>query len=366
MEPAVRIIGIGAVSPIADKAEDIEMPLRLMRSAVKKETSPDIPVKYTARLSTQTKRLHRETSIDFALRAVKDAVRDSGVKLPQEKTGIYISSTKGGVSSLLKGNFADFLPENAAYASARMLGAKGPVKNICAACASGIYAVASAVRDIKAGLIDYALAGATEASINGLIISGFKNAGVYAENMSSPYCLGRDGFVMGEGAAVLLLASEKADCRKIYGLIGGTGLTTDTSGSAVRFDESGEAIARAIKKASGSIVPDYINMHGTGTQNNDISESAAVYRLFGDKIPVSSIKPLTGHLLGASGALECATTSLCIAKGFIPGTGGFTRRDPSCRLDYCFGKSREKKIKSALCLSYGFGGHIGALLIVGE
>jgi 3-oxoacyl-[acyl-carrier-protein] synthase II len=223
------------------------------------------------------------------------------------------------------------------------------------------------------------LAGATEASLTPLILSGFRNMGVLAlrnarapEKSFAPFDAARSGFVAAEGSAVLVLesrASAEKRGAKIYCELAGSAALSDST-HLIRLDPTGETIARLIERASTDAqIPleaiDYLNLHGTATKENDIIETRAVKIAWGRerRMPaLSATKPITGHLLGASGAIEAVISVLALTHQFVPPTLNLNKPDPECDLDYTPHVGRKKSLRAAMSLSYGFGGHLGALV----
>ena len=262
---------------------------------------------------------------------------------------------------------------------AELWGIKGPVQNIHTACASGGQAVGLAFQAIARGDVDYALAGGFDSMLNPIGLSQFCLLGALSKNngeastASRPFDLSRDGFVLGEGAAFLVLEtweSAKARKAKIYAEIVGDGNTL----SCYRITDSppdgsgaSDAIEQALMMAGidGSEV-DYINAHGTSTKMNDLSETNAIKKVLGDaayEVPVSSTKSQTGHLIAAAGAIEAAFCALAIANSRVPMTSHLKTRDPDCDLNYCADGPLEKEVRYALSHCFGFGGtnHVLAL-----
>ena len=257
-------------------------------------------------------------------------------------------------------NWLDFLPHTNAMASARQIGASGIVLAPMAACATGIWAIAQAALLIQTGQCQRALAGAVEAPITPLTLSGFQQMGALAKTGAYPFDLHREGLVLGEGAAVLVLESpELAQQRqaKIYGKILGFGLTTDAY-HANKPEPTGKSAIAAIHQClkRSSLTPeniDYIHAHGTATVLNDRVESQIIQNLFPQEVAVSSTKGATGHTLGASGALGVAFSLLAMHRGIIPPCVGL--QTPAFDLNLVMA-ARETQVRNVLCLSFGFGG----------
>jgi 3-oxoacyl-[acyl-carrier-protein] synthase II len=255
-------------------------------------------------------------------------------------------------------------------------GIKGPALAHVTACASATNSIGEAFRAIKDGYIDKAITGGSEAAITPLGIGGFQvmhalHSGDDINHASTPFDLNRSGFVMGEGAATLVLEElEAAKQRgaKIYGEIVGYGQSCDAS-HITAPDPLGEGAVSSMRQAvseSGHALfdVDYINAHGTSTPLNDKTETLAIKRLFDNhayNLKVSSTKSMTGHLLGASGAVEALITTLALKEGFIPATVNYVTPDPECDLDIVPNQGIQVPIELALSNSLGFGGHNATL-----
>lgn len=258
-------------------------------------------------------------------------------------------------------------------------GIKGPALTIATACASGTDALGAAFHAIKHGLVDVSLSGGTEGAITELAVSGFCRLHALSTSYNDtpatacrPFDATRDGFILGEGAGMLVLeelSHAKARGARILGEITGYGATCDAY-HLTAPDPDGSGAMRAMKAAideSGIPVEsiDYINAHGTSTQANDVMETHAIKSLFGAhayKLKVSSTKSMTSHMVGAAGAVEAIVSLLALKDGFYPCTQNLTNPDPECDLDYVPCKGVEGKMEWALSESLGFGGHNGALV----
>ena len=262
---------------------------------------------------------------------------------------------------------------------AEILGAHGPVSTCLTACAAGAQAVGEAMRFIREDEADVMIAGGCHSMITPQSIMGFCLLGALSTDndnplkASRPFTKNRDGFVLSEGAALLVLEEEqhaKKRGAKILGELAGYGCTSDafrvTDPHPEGIGQSG-AIRRCLKDAGVEPdVVDYINAHGTSTADNDESETIAIKKVFGDrayKIPVSSTKSMTGHLIAAAGSLEAIICSLAIQHGVVPPTINYEEVDPACDLDYVPNRPREARIRTALSNSFGFGGQNTSLLI---
>ena len=299
-----------------------------------------------------------------------------GIQTLENQCGVYNSRGQRRVSPF-------FVPRMIANIAAGNLaikyGFRGPNQTIISACASGTDAIGLAARAIQYGDADVMVTGGTEASITGLTISGFANIKALStrnedpESASRPFDSERDGFVLGEGSASIIL-EELSHARQrgveILGELAGYG-STDDAFHITQPSEGGKGAMRAmensIRDAGLSIKDiDYINAHGTSTPFNDKTESAAISSLFGEhanKLKVSSTKSMVGHALGASGALEAIACIMAIQNDIIPPTINYTTPDPECTLDYVPNESQQVTVNAAISNSFGFGGHNGVIAI---
>ena len=326
----------------------------------------------------------------YAMAAACQAVEDSGIagKVDPYRLGVYIGSGIGGMTTFinetLKLNdrgpsrvsplFIPMMISNMAAGSVAIrFGAKGPSLPVVTACATSTNSLGEAFRAIKYGLADAIIAGGSEATINPLATAGFDNCKALSEAedplaASLPFDKRRAGFVMGEGATVLVLESyEHAVSRgaKIYAEICGYGNTCDAYHMTAPAPD-GEGAARAMLMAAeeAGITADeklYINAHGTGTPMNDKTETAAIKTAFGadaaKRVHLSSTKSMTGHMLGATGATEAAACVLALRRGMIPPTVNYRESDPDCDLDCTPNKAVQADIRCAISNTLGFGGH---------
>ncbi|MCJ7722908.1 MAG: beta-ketoacyl-ACP synthase II [Anaerolineales bacterium] len=339
----------------------------------------------------------RDRFEQFAVIAAKEALDSSYLKITESnarRIGVFISSAIGGLKSLQDAIFtlkeeggrhiSPFLipmlmPNGGAGIVSIVNGIKGPSMSVASACASGADGIGFAWLMLRAGLIDAALAGAAEATISITGIAAFDRVGALSRRIDDismtpqPFDKNRDGLVMGEGSAILVLELEshaKARGAIILAELAGYGATADAYHvTAPSQDGSGgaAAILQALDNANiNREEVGYINAHGTATQLNDISETKAIKTAFGDlaySIPVSSTKSMTGHMMGATGALEAIFCIQAIREGIIPPTIHYETQDPECDLDYVPNKAREKKIKVAISNAFGFGGHNAVLVL---
>jgi beta-ketoacyl-acyl-carrier-protein synthase II len=331
----------------------------------------------------------------FAILAADEALKHAGLDgqgFDPDRTAAIVSSAVGGLSSIYDAAAtlinsgprrisAFTIPKIMANGAAGLLaierGIRGPCFSIASACAAGADAIGQAWLLIRAGVVDIALAGASEATINRLGLSTFDRVGALSrrndvyDRTPSPFDKDRDGLVMGEGAAIIVLeALDHAQARQAEVLAEMVGYAS----TAVAFHitapaEDGAGGAQAIRGAlrSAGLNPedvDYINAHGTGTLLNDISETRAIKSALGEhayKVPISSTKSMTGHMMGATGALEAIFCVQAIREGIIPPTMHLRTPDSECDLDYVPNESRQCEVRVAISNAFGFGGHNAVL-----
>lgn len=256
------------------------------------------------------------------------------------------------------------MPSAAANMVSMHLGIKGPAFVLSSACASGSHAIIQGMSLIQSGVVDVALVGASDAPFTYGLLKSWDALRVVSNDTCRPFCKDRSGLVLGEGAGMLVLESEDHAIKRgaqIYAELAGSGMTSDAT-HIIRPDITGisNAMNRALNHANlNSNDVDYINAHGTGTELNDITETAAIHQVFGDhakKLAVSSTKSIHGHALGASSVLEIVATTLAIYYSIIPPTANFTVADEQCDLDYVPNKARDQEITAAMSNSFAFGG----------
>ncbi len=405
MSNRVVITGLGAVTPLGNTVPEFWEGLKSGKcgiSIIDKFDTSDLKAKVAGQVKNfnpdgvigkkEQKRL--DNFCQYAMVAADECMKDSGVdtsKINAERFGVIIGSGIGGISTIeeqvIKMHESGarkvspfFIPmaitNMAAGNVAIQVGAKGICTCIVTACASSTHSVGEAFRNIKHGYSDMILAGGAEAPITRIGVAGFCSARTLTGSedpakASTPFDLNRSGFVMGEGAGVLLLEElehAKARGAKIYGEIVGYGATDDAYHiTAPKEDGEGARLAmKAALEEAGIDKVDYINAHGTSTALNDKMETRAIKDLFGDAaydISISSTKSMTGHLLGATGAVEAIATVLAVKNNFVPPTIGYTTPDPDLDLDYTVNKGKEREINYAISNTLGFGGHNGVLCI---
>ena len=337
---------------------------------------------------------HMDRFVQLAVVSAMQAIKHAQLKdVASEEVGVVVGVGLGGIGTLLSqykvllergaDRVSPFLipmmiPDMASGQVSIMLGAKGPNFAVSSACASGSDAIGESYEIIKRGQAVAMLTGGSEAVITPIAIAGFNAARALStsnaepKKASRPFDAKRDGFVIGEGATMMVLESlDHAQQRGAAILVEvvGYGATSDAF-HVTQPAEGGEGGARAMKAAlkEAGMKPneiDYINAHGTSTPLNDKNETMAIKTVFGSdayRVPISSTKSMTGHLLGAAGALEAAISILALQNGIIPPTINLTTPDPECDLDYVPNKARQKQLSSVLSNVFGFGGHNSALV----
>jgi len=272
-----------------------------------------------------------------------------------------------------------FIGDIAAGMIAMRYGARGPNYATVSACASGAHAIGASFRSIRSGEVDVMITGGSEATVTPLCIAGFASMKALSdrndmpETASRPFDLTRNGFVLGEGAGILVLESEEHALERgaaIMGEIVGFGQSADAYHMTLPAPEgAGAQIAMRMALLDAGLEPsdiDHINAHGTSTPANDSTETTAIKAVFGDRareIIVGSTKSMTGHMLGAAGAAEAAISLLVCKRGLIPRTINYESPDPECDLDYGVDVVTEMTVKSVLSNSFGFGGHNVTLVV---
>ena len=287
------------------------------------------------------------------------------------RLGVVVGSSKGDLA-LLDGwsehQNPEWMGDCLALRLARALGAQGPILAPNAACATGSHALALGAQMIQNGRADIVLAGALEFAQHPLVLAAYRNMGALSKSgKMRPFDARRDGFVANSGAGLVILESPThAQKRgaKIHGFLSGFSLKCDAT-HLTSMNPSGETIARAIEDAlqkAGKPQIDYVNAHGTATRLNDLTEARALQSVFGRGVAVSSTKGLTGHLLGAAGAVEAILSLQTLRDGVLPPNLGLEQVDEEFDLDFVL-TPRAANVKAVLSLNYGFGGHIGALIL---
>jgi beta-ketoacyl-acyl-carrier-protein synthase II len=329
--------------------------------------------------------------------AAREAVADAGLEVTEAsapRTGVIVSSAIGGLNAIADAVLTNekdgprrvspfMIPMLMANGASGLIaidhGIKGPCFSVASACASGADGIGMALMMLRSNMIDVALAGGSESTIVSVAVAAFDRVGAMSHHNEdysmtpAPFDKNRDGLVMGEGAAVLVLERESGARKRgatIYAELAGYGSTADAF-HVTAPHEKGEGGTAAIKQALASAQANpgevgYINAHGTATQLNDLSETKAVKGAFGDlarQIPISSTKSMTGHMMGATGALEAVFCVQALREGILPPTIHYQTPDPGCDLDVIPNVAREAKIDLAISNAFGFGGHNAVLAI---
>jgi 3-oxoacyl-[acyl-carrier-protein] synthase II len=342
----------------------------------------------------EASRMDRFTQMGVAAGSL--AIEDAGVgdEIDRDRTGVIVGSGIGGLitieeqhKALLKGGprrvspfmVPRLMPNGAAAAIAMRFGLRGTNYGIVSACATGAHAVGEATSTIRQGRADVMLAGGSEAALTPLSVAAFARMGALSKRnddpakASRPFDKDRDGFVFGEGAGVLVLESERSVVdRGVRPLaeVAGYGATSDAF-HVTQPDPKGEGATQAMVAAmdDAGVEPseiDYVNAHGTSTPYNDRIETLAIKQALGNeakRVPITSIKSQTGHLLGAAGAVEAAACTLMIDRSMIPATINLETPDDDCDLDYVPDGPREQSVRVALSNSFGFGGQNACLVL---
>jgi len=401
------VTGLGAITPLGIGTEQYWQGLLAGRSGVSPVVDFDCSAIAT-RIAAQVKDFRPEDYLDrketkrmdrfaqFAAAASKMAVADAGLPITDEtraRVGVFIGSGIGGIATfedqhrkMMEGGLGRvspfFIPMMIANMGtgnvAKMLGAQGPSETAVTACATSTNSLGDAYLVIKRGEADAIVAGGAEAAVVPISMAGFSNMKAMTtrnddpEHASRPFDTGRDGFILGEGSGILVLEElETARSRgaKIYAEVIGYGMSNDAY-DMVHPAPEGAGAARAMTAAlkSACLPPEavgYINAHGTSTPAGDVLEVQAIKSVFGAharRLAVSSTKSMTGHLLGAAGAIEAIATAMALQQGILPPTMNLETPDPECDLDFVPNKPREQQVDIALSNSFGFGGHNATLI----
>lgn len=399
MKRRVVVTGMGVVSPIGVGISLFRKNLfegMSGRGPIQSFEAASFPVREAFEVRNFEARSHGTHLLDpfiqYAVAAAGEAIQMAGFE-PEHadlfRIAISVSSSKGGVhtidrfkerfvkhpSAILGARiYANTVPNFGAQWIARRWKIQGPAKCFVAACATGTVAVTEGARMVSDGTADYCVAGASDASVVPVLLAAYRNMKALSrQERMRPFDKRRDGFMVGEGAGIVFLEtleSAKARGAKIFGEILGGAYGSDAT-DALHFNRAGDGLARALGKALADQKMevediDYINLHGTATVLGDLYETEQIKKAFGRKafrVPMSSIKGATGHMLGASGAVEVIATLLAMQESLIPPTLGLEMPDPACDLDYTPLTARAAKIDRAISLSMGFGGHIAVLAL---
>lgn len=406
MKPTIVITGMGTVNPIGLSVAET------WRNAVEGVSgvgpitlfdSSDMSVHIAGEVKgfepqayMDPKEVRRRDRFEqLATAAAKEALASSGYSVTEEeadRVAVIISCAAGGLGTIQEtllllqqsgsrrlGPFVIpmFMANGASGMVGIDIGAKGPAFSVSSACASGADGIGQAMWLLRNGVVDVALAGATEAPLTRLGLASFDRLGALsrrgADETPSPFAKGRDGLVMGEGAAVLVLERlDHAQRRgaQILAELAGYAATADAFHvTAPAQNGSGGAKAIRFALADAEMAPDeidYVSAHGTGTQLNDLAETQALKASLGERayqVPISSTKSMTGHLMGATGAVEAILCVHAIRTGIVPPTIHLDEPDPECDLDYVPNEARSHKVRAAISNAFGFGGHNAVLVI---
>lgn len=407
MSRRVVVTGLGAITPIGNNVEAFWNGLKEKKVGIGPITYFDT-ADYKAKLAGEVKDFDPKQYMDpkaakrmekfcqFAVCAAKEAIEDAGLNMEQEdpfRVGVSVGSGIGSLQSvereyskmLQKGPnrvnplLVPLMISNMAAGNVSIqFGMRGKCINVVTACATGTHSIGEAFRTIQYGDADVMIAGGTEASITPIGVAGFAALTALSTSedpmrASIPFDKDRNGFVMGDGAGIVVLESlEHAQARgaKIYAELAGYGATGDAYHiTSPAEDGSGAAKAMEMAIADAGLKPedvDYINAHGTSTHHNDLFETKAIKLALGDhagNVKINSTKSMIGHLLGAAGGVEFITCVKSIEEGFVHATAGLQEEDPECDLDYTKGEGVSMNVNCALSNSLGFGGHNATLLV---
>lgn len=408
MSRRVVITGMGVVTAVGNNVADFWEGLLTGRNGVDYISRFDT-TEFPTRFGAEIKNLNTDGIIDarearrmdlfaqYAMVAAHEAVNDSGIdieKINQEMAGVVVGSGTGGIQSFANEHqkFLEKGPRRISpYFVTQMIsdivaglisiryGFKGPNYATVSACATSAHAIGDAFRLIKYGDADVMITGGTEAAITEMSIAGFSAMKALStrnddpKHACRPFDKERDGFVMGEGAGIIVLEElthAKKRGAKIYAEVLGIGFTGDAY-HVTAPAPGGEGAVRAMRRClkEGGLSPEdvqYINAHGTSTPYNDANETAAIKTVFGDhayKLNISSTKSMVGHLLGAAGGVELVATALAVYHDIAPPTINYEVPDPECDLNYTPNQPQERKITAAISNAFGFGGHNACLLL---
>lgn len=406
-ERRVVITGLGATTPLGGSIADTWAAILAGRSGAR--TMPfdwvseyDLPVTFAATIHTSPETVlskvdmrRMDPATQYAMVAALDAWADAGApEVEPERFGVAIGTGMGGIHTLLnqwdtlreKGVRRVFplavpmlMPNSPSGTVSLKFGARAGAHTAVSACASGAESMGTAFEMIRSGRADIAIAGGTEAAMHPICFAGFAQMQALSTRnddparASRPYDTGRDGFVMGEGAAVMVLESEehaRARGARVYAAFASIGMSADAHHITAPEPEGAgasramqEAVARAGLSATDIV---HVNAHATSTPVGDVAEANAIRRAFGDAadaMAVSGTKSMTGHLLGAAGVVEAIFSILAIRDGILPPTINLENPDPECDLDYVPGTARQAPVKVVLSNSFGFGGQNAALVL---
>ena len=410
MSRRVVVTGLGALTPVGNDVPSMWKALIEGASGTAPITKFDastFPVRFAAELKgfdpsqyMDRKEIKRaDPYTQYAVSASKQAMRDAGLEggvngYDPDRIGVILGSGTGGLKSFEEQHdvyrergpskispffIPMFITDIAAGIVSMQFNAKGPNYATVSACATAAHAIGDAFRTIQYGDADVMICGGSEAAVTPMAIAGFANMKALSERNESPetasrpFDLTRDGFVMGEGAGVVILEELEHALKRgarIYAEVSGYGATGDAyhlTAPAPDGEGAQRAMKRALKDAGlGPADVQYINAHGTSTPANDLNETRAIKAVFGEHaaaINVSSTKSSTGHMLGAAGAVEFIVSSLAVQEGIVPPTINYETPDPECDLNYTPNASVSREVNAAISNSFGFGGHNVSLAV---
>ena len=407
MQNRVVITGVGVVSPVGNTKDEFWKNLKEGVCGIDRISKFELTEGYDVTLAAEVKDFDASKYIEkrearrldlfsqYAIYAAKEALQDAGINMEEEdatKVGVIVGSGIGGLATIESGMktllergpkrvsplFIPMVISNMGAGNVAIYtGAKGICTSMVTACATGTHCIGEAYRALQKGVNDVILAGGAEASITPMGIASFQSLTALSKasdpkRASIPFDKERNGFVMGEGAGIVIMETLEHALKRgahIIAEVVGYGATGDAY-HITSPDPDGEGAARAMEAAitEAGITPNqvgYINAHGTSTEYNDKFETLAIKRVFGEdtKVAISSTKSMTGHLLGAAGAIEVIATAKALEDGFVPPTIGYEVPDEDCDLDYIPNKGRSVDLEYALSNSLGFGGHNGTILL---
>jgi 3-oxoacyl-[acyl-carrier-protein] synthase II len=409
MRRRVVVTGLGAITPVGNDVATTWRSLREGRSGggpITRFDTEKFPVRFACEVKgfdpllsmdrKEAKRadLYTQYAVAASVEAMRDAGLADGVGYDPNETGVIIGSGIGGLETMEEQHSTYlahgprrispfFVPmyivDIAAGVVSMRFNARGPNFATVSACATSAHAIGVAFRAIQHGEADVMIAGGSEAAVTPMSIGGFGNMTALStrndspETASRPFDATRDGFVLGEGAGVVVIEALEHAVRRgarIYGELAGYAATGDAYHLTGQLPEH-EGLQRAMRRAlrDAELEPtavDYVNAHGTSTPLNDPNETRAIKAVFGDharELNVSSTKSATGHMLGAAGGVEFIACALAVQDGIVPPTINYTTPDPDCDLDYTPNAPREREVRAAISNSSGFGGHNATLAI---
>lgn len=393
----VVVTGIGCVTPVGNNHAEFSESLRNGKSGaglISKFDTANFPVKKAFEVRsfspTTSSKIH-DPFIQYGLTASNEAVRDSRLDIPSMdpyRVGIAVSSSKGGMTTLERFRdrfmkhpsallgariYANTVPNILSQWIARKWKIKGPAKPAVAACATGTYAIIEGIRMIEDDEVDVCIAGASDASITKLMLAGYHKMGVLSSTDVSPFDQNRTGFLIGEGAGIVILEKEehaKSRNARIYGRILSHAYGNECK-NLISFPAEGDGLSSTLKRVvkNAKVVPADIGslqLHGTATAAGDLYETVQIKNAFGRhafQIPMSAIKSMIGHTAGASGALSFIANLFSLRDSIVHPTINLNSPDAQCDLNYTPNRSEYRKVDVAGSISMGFGGHIGAILV---